>query len=691
MALDLEQSEKMPGVPPASEKTEQRAAAQGNEMPSTTEKTEHDEPVQTNGVPSATEKTEQGESPHPKIVPVVIQTPEQTAQRPDSKQSGGPEGGFDDTPVPPPPPGTVGYTLKFTMLRATDLTMGDAHVFSSDPFIRAQLNTDLPFRHREDPRLRFRTHTVRRNLNPEWNEDWIVANVPSSGFKLKIRIYDEDPADHDDMLGKVHVTVPSIDDDWKGVKEQAYRLTLRDSSKRALVTRAVANCFSKTHRLRGDVYLSIENLGRTGDDGQNGRVYTIGPCRWVQHHSPILGRLAHIKDPGDEDHTPAKQMSAPAQKDAKSQKKIERYNFQANQFQFPGPVPPELYHRFVEFKPWVRRMFTTTGFSGVVLGKALHHQHARVYNFDRTTVWGYFPDGPSKEMTQQFLDLVHYDKGGRIFTYVLTLDGLLNFTETGKEFGIDMLSKHTMHSDVSIYIAFSGEFFIRRIKHRKRDRSSTQQSQRTQQSQQQQQQQPVDSDADPISTDSLAAPASEEANEPKEPSHYELIIDNDSGTYRPNAALLPVLAAYLAKCLPGLHVKTLDCQADADEQQRLKGQQRERKKNEGDGIVYTQASDSSSISSSDEEELHEREDAYRGEGGSGEQQQGSSSAAPAAARREHRSDWNTVETVARDVKRRQEARYEKFGRNIMGGDREAVEKPGALSEHHHGAAGGFAG
>jgi len=49
------------------------------------------------------------------------------------------------------------------------------------------------------------------------------------------------------------------------------------------------------------------------------------------------------------------------------------------------------------------------------------------------------------------------------------LDGQLRFTETGKEFGIDLLSKHTMHSDVSQYIAFSGEFFIRKIGEQSKD------------------------------------------------------------------------------------------------------------------------------------------------------------------------------------------------------------------------------
>jgi hypothetical protein len=53
-------------------------------------------------------------------------------------------------------------------------------------------------------------------------------------------------------------------------------------------------------------------------------------------------------------------------------------------------------------------------------------------------------------MTLRFLRMAHFDQGGRMFTYVLTLNGLLRFTETGEEFGIDLLSKHTMHSDVNV-------------------------------------------------------------------------------------------------------------------------------------------------------------------------------------------------------------------------------------------------
>jgi hypothetical protein len=257
-------------------------------------------------------------------------------------------------------------------------------------------------------------------------------------------------------------------------------------------------------------------------------------------------------------------------------------SFQANQIQLKGPVPEELYHRYVEFKPFVAGMFTGKSLTGWILNRALHHQHARVYNYDGTTLYGSFPE-PCKDMTLQFLDLVHYDQGGRIYTYVLTLDGQWRFTETGKQFGIDLLSKHTMHSDVNIYIAFSGEFFIRRLKTPNRDPSE------------QEEHPPAEISGGPPDEDP-----------PKDPSYYHLVIDNDSGTYRPNKDLLPLLKEFMKRNLPGLKVSTLDCQGDAEKMEKMKNEQRERRKAEGDDRVFAQMSDASSFSSSDEEDLNER-------------------------------------------------------------------------------------
>ena len=245
-------------------------------------------------------------------------------------------------------------------------------------------------------------------------------------------------------------------------------------------------------------------------------------------------------------------------------------------------MPPELYHRYVEFKPFVAGMFTSKSIRGRILNRALHHQHARVYNYDRTTVYGSFPS-PCKDLSLQFLDLVHWDRGGRIFTYVLTLDGLWRFTETGKEFGIDLLSKHTMHSDVNIYIAYSGEFFIRRLK-------TPHQS-------------PDEPETHPPAQINGGPPSDEP---PKDPAYYALVIDNDSGTYRPNAKLLPQLKAFMEQNLPGMKVMTLDCTAESEKMNQMKTEQRERKTAEGKGMAFIQDSDGE-ISSSDEEDLNRQE------------------------------------------------------------------------------------
>ena len=527
----------------------------------------------------------------------------------DEKQdNNNPPGGYDSTPIPYQP---GGYTVKITIHRATNLPMADINSLSSDPYVLAECKTDGPMRHKEDPPLQFRTPTIRRNTDPEWNAEWIVANAPAGGFKLKLRVYDEDPANKDDRLGNVHIHVPALEG-WGGMKQQKYHIEKKSGSKRAYVVRAVATCFRVAKHMHGDIFISMEVLEKTAEDGQNGRMYTLGPQWWTRHYSPLLGRIANTHDPSEEDspigaETANGAVQGQGQDKQKDKRQPRPYDFQANQLQLRGPVPAELYHRYVEFKPWAKRMFTNSGLQGFVLSKALHHQHARVYNFDKSTVYGQFDKkDPGKDVTKHFLEMVHYDQGARIFTYVLTLDALFRFTETGKEFGIDMLSKHTMHSDVSMYIAFSGEFFIRRLKHPRRPPPP----------------EPTESSTQshpPAHGENPTHPAEEIDNgppkedPPKDPSHYELVIDNDSGTYRPNAELLPILKAYLAANFPGLHILTLDCNGDSEKMNRMKGEQRERKKKEGDHIIYRQGSRSSSISSSDESELDEVEAAFENE------------------------------------------------------------------------------
>ena len=217
--------------------------------------------------------------------------------KPKEKATGdkSPPGGFDDTAVPKAPPG---FTLKLTIHRANSLPTADINDLSSDPFVVTELTAALPSRHKEDPPLRFRTPTVRRNRDPVWNATWIIANVPRSGFKLKLRIYDEDPADHDDRLGNAHLAVGELNESWPGLHEEALKIKKRMGSKRAYLLTGCMAMFSRKVHLNGTLVVSAEVLGIT--EGHGGKVYTIGPQYWSQHLSPLIGRLTGTKVPGKE-------------------------------------------------------------------------------------------------------------------------------------------------------------------------------------------------------------------------------------------------------------------------------------------------------------------------------------------------------------------------------------------------------
>lgn len=220
----------------------------------------------------------------------------------DNHHEKAPTGGRDHTPLPILSPG---FTLRITIHRAENLPISDVSSLSSDPYVRLLLETSVPPRHREDPELTFRTPTVRRNTNPTWDAQWVVANIPETGFRLKCRLLDED-IDHDDRLGSVHVTVDHVYEGWEGINKEPFKVRKRGGSKRAYLMRSVAAACVKDKDISATLWLSVECLGRT-DDKEGGRVYTLGPNRWTQHFSRLIGRLIGTKTGGNE--TEADQMT----------------------------------------------------------------------------------------------------------------------------------------------------------------------------------------------------------------------------------------------------------------------------------------------------------------------------------------------------------------------------------------------
>lgn len=129
-----------------------------------------------------------------------------------------------------------------------------------------------------------------------------------------------------------------------------------------------------------------------------------------------------------------------------------------------------------------------------------------------------------------------------MYTYVIETNGAWRFSETGpvsrrtvhiscdrwpdttasQAFLVDLVSKHALHADVAPSVKYSGEFHWRPVV--KGGWSGLQ------------------------GRYALDSPSTQ----------WELVIDNNSGTYAPDKKLLPNLKALLEHNFPGLRVVALD-------------------------------------------------------------------------------------------------------------------------------------
>jgi hypothetical protein len=265
--------------------------------------------------------------------------------------------------------------------------------------------------------------------------------------------------------------------------------------------------------------------------------------KWSQHYSPLIGRITpttHARAAlGKEDAIDAKAA-------AKCGDALTSSDFIANKIQLTGPVPHELRHRYVGYASFIESLFTNRGVRGRLLSLALHKQHREIYSYDKRTRYGVCRDSGNGDgaldFAREFLRMTNHGAGGRMFTYVITLDAEWRFTETGAEFAINMLSKHSMHADVAKEIAYSGEFFVRRLgKGRQFDGGVSKLGEDAQKKglpENLKEEEKIEEEDLEQGTNS--------SQEDIDPRLYELVIDNDSGTYRPKKDLLPLFRDWLA-------------------------------------------------------------------------------------------------------------------------------------------------
>lgn len=106
-----------------------------------------------------------------------------------------------------------------------------------------------------------------------------------------------------------------------------------------------------------------------------------------------------------------------------------------------------------------------------------------------------------------------------VYTYIISAeDDSFRFSETGAAFFVDFASKHALHSNCAQKVRYSGEFHPR----------------------------------------PQGGWANFHDETPDDQVKWELVIDNNSGTYAPDAKMLPALKALLEYNFPGFGIFALD-------------------------------------------------------------------------------------------------------------------------------------
>ncbi|ODQ53626.1 hypothetical protein SAICODRAFT_6883 [Saitoella complicata NRRL Y-17804] len=485
------------------------------------------------------------------------------------------------------------FDVKIGFVSACNLPVGDFFHGDSDPYIIARIQNN------DDDSLIYRTDTVHNTTEPTWDNDWWHVAGVRSGARLELKLEDEDPDKHtDDKLGEGEYMLDDLGALVDGgEKEIEVHIHKRKSNPRILLGTALLGMM---HPKRAQAHAMVKlRITITKSEKSPGRLLLLGPRKYSIHRSPLVGRMAGTTDTDD----------APA--------------FLAFRLQLLD-VPQDLQFEYTMKRPEIVSMFADN-IKGRLIRRAVKSQHDTIYGYDRKTIYGRIEREQMAAVLLEMTDCVE-DREDRtkdkLFTYAITLDGVLHFTETGSQYLIDHLSKHSMHANAAPVVVCSGEFFIRRrgSEDGEDDNSMTNGRDDSEVDVIPEVEEAVMENADKVQRSQEAKKHGEEGNidwskherkdhhqsslKPKiNLSKYILVIDNDSGTYMPSADRLPDFQKFLEHNLPGLEVRALS--RDDEKLKKWKEEHNERKEEvEPVGLASSGSSSSaSSVSSVDREEV----------------------------------------------------------------------------------------
>ncbi|ORY84789.1 hypothetical protein BCR37DRAFT_251546 [Protomyces lactucae-debilis] len=506
------------------------------------------------------------------------------------------------------------YECQIQFVSGENLPIGDIWGANSDPYIIAILG------HKTANELQYRTSTCRATRNPSWQDQdtWHVGGIAEDS-ELKLRVFDEDPRKmNNDRLGVASFAMKGLAEMCdKGPQEIVLKVRKRKASAKVYILTYLWS-FGLFQDLKAKSALVKIKLTVKQDEEARPKPALVGPIRYSIHFSPLLGRLAGTKD----ETTRVACFLA--------------YRLHLRDI-------PDMRFQYTQKRKEIVMMYSS-GVRGKLIRRALQSQHAAIYGFDARTIVG---SVDPKDAAARFLEMTNAGSGVGIFTYAITGDGVMHFTQTGPRFAINHLSKHAMHSNAATEVVYSGEFFFLQ----KEESAANAQEHAYHQSSSQE-----DEDGSAVMPQTIVKDESlvlhirqgtaniqsmgevdvmnslskrkhsktlaetlklpskkkrEEARQERinealnkngqvrpgsshkhEVSDFTLVIDNSSGTFMPDAAKLPDLKRFLEHNFEGLHIDAL-----AQDDDRLK-ELKEKRSKKDDGMGNLRLRQASSFTSS---------------------------------------------------------------------------------------------
>lgn len=485
------------------------------------------------------------------------------------------------------------YQCEIKFESASHVPVADFWNGSSDPYIIAYINR------KTKQELSFRTSTCRSTRDPKWPDQdvWYVGGI-SEGQTIELRMLDEDPRKmSDDRIGVANLKLEGLaelaDAQAKDVELEVQK---RKASLKVYILTYTYSWLGaqdlKKQSARVKISLSVKK-----DEKQRKSPCLIGPIRYDIHFSPMLGRLAQTKGTGS---------------DVRCFLGYQMHLRDVPDCRFP----------YTKKRSEIVMMYSS-GIRGTLIRRALRSQHDTIYGYDARTIIG---SAPPEDAAARFLEMTDAasEADSKQFTYAITVDGCFHFTRTGKQFAINHLSKHAMHSNTAQEVVYSGEFFFARdqaddhhgntdakvqtiIKDKELVNQIRRGTERIKDYAKQQREHVRARDKIKIKTKSMfhkqESQAETDQSDPKmhtdehkhKVSDFTLVIDNSSGTFMPDAKNLPDLKSFLESNFPGLKIKAM-AQDDPELEELKKTRKVKRDQKADEEGVYGQAS--SSISSS---------------------------------------------------------------------------------------------